>query len=385
MNKHRNYLSGVSVGMIAFGTLAVGLSAALPAVGAHADNGGGASVSTQVVKLTVENTIQLRITTLNGKPVGKDGKGIAAWSSNNDMGETKNQHNKLTFRTEIDTDYEMKIDGKTYKTGKSTAGKDVEIQFDLPAESNVGEHTIEIIAKGKDKKGEAVAASTLGKLNWTAVLPSVVPGEDDHKGDHGDTDHGGTDHKGGDSDHGNTDHGNTDHGNTDHGNKDHGNTDHGNTDHGNTDHGNTDHGNTEHKGGDSDSDSDSGSDNGGASSRRRGSNHRGGSASGDTDDNDNDGGNNGFGGSRRGDNNHRNRGNNDRGNRNDDNQRNHRGRGYGKNGRGYRAPNSGYFIINGQAYSKSTTALIIALIAAGAVAVTSRKLYIRELLGKNQK
>ena len=368
MNKHRNYLSGVSVGMIAFGTLAVGLSTALPAVGAHADNGGGASVSTQVVKLTVENTIQLRITTLNGKPVGKDGKGIAAWSSNNDMGETKNQHNKLTFRTEIDTDYEMKIDGKTYKTGKSTAGKDVEIQFDLPAESNVGEHRIEIIAKGKDKKGEAVSASTLGRLNWTAVLPSVVPGEDDHRGDHG-----------------NTDHGNTDHGNKDHGNTDHGNTDHGNKDHGNTDHGNTDYGNTEHKGGDSDSDSDSGSDNGGASSRRRGGNHRGGSASGDTDDNDNDGGNNGFGGSRRGDNNHRNRGNNDRGNRNDDNQRNHRGRGYGKNGRGYRAPNSGYFIINGQAYSKSTTALIIALIAAGAVAVTSRKLYIRELLGKNQK
>ena len=355
MNKHRNYLSGVSVGMIAFGTLAVGLSAALPAVGAHADNGGGASVSTQVVKLTVENTIQLRITTLNGKPVGKDGKGIAAWSSNNDMGETKNQHNKLTFRTEIDTDYEMKIDGKTYKTGKSTAGKDVEIQFDLPAESNVGEHTIEIIAKGKDKKGEAVAASTLGKLNWTAVLPSVVPGEDDHKGDHGDTDHGGTDHKGGDGDHGNTDHKG----------------------------GDSDHGSTEHKGGDGDSDSDV--DGGGASSRRRGGNHRGGSASGDTDDNDNDGGNNGFGGSRRGDNNHRNRGNNDRGNRNDDNQRNHRGRGYGKNGRGYRAPNSGYFIINGQAYSKSTTALIIALIAAGAVAVTSRKLYIRELLGKNQK
>ena len=33
MNKHRNYLSGVSVGMIAFGTLAVGLSTALPAVG----------------------------------------------------------------------------------------------------------------------------------------------------------------------------------------------------------------------------------------------------------------------------------------------------------------------------------------------------------------
>lgn len=383
MNKHRNYLSGVSVGMIAFGTLAVGLSAALPAVGAHADNGGGASVSTQVVKLTVENTIQLRITTLNGKPVGKDGKGIAAWSSNNDMGETKNQHNKLTFRTEIDTDYEMKIDGKTYKTGKSTAGKDVEIQFDLPAESNVGEHRIEIIAKGKDKKGEAVSASTLGRLNWTAVLPSVVPGEDDHRGDHGNTDHGNTDH--GNTDHGNTDHGNTDHGNKDHGNTDHGNTDHGNKDHGNTDHGNTDHGNTEHKGGDSDSDSDSGSDNGGASSRRRGGNHRGGSASGDTDDNDNDGGNNGFGGSRRGDNNHRNRGNNDRGNRNDDNQRNHRGRGYGKNGRGYRAPNSGYFIINGQAYSKSTTALIIALIAAGAVAVTSRKLYIRELLGKNQK
>ncbi len=378
MNKHRNYLSGVSVGMIAFGTLAVGLSTALPAVGAHADNGGGASVSTQVVKLTVENTIQLRITTLNGKPVGKDGKGIAAWSSNNDMGETKNQHNKLTFRTEIDTDYEMKIDGKTYKTGKSTAGKDVEIQFDLPAESNVGEHRIEIIAKGKDKKGEAVSASTLGRLNWTAVLPSVVPGEDDHRGDHGNTDHGNTDH-------GNTDHGNTDHGNKDHGNTDHGNTDHGNKDHGNTDHGNTDYGNTEHKGGDSDSDSDSGSDNGGASSRRRGGNHRGGSASGDTDDNDNDGGNNGFGGSRRGDNNHRNRGNNDRGNRNDDNQRNHRGRGYGKNGRGYRAPNSGYFIINGQAYSKSTTALIIALIAAGAVAVTSRKLYIRELLGKNQK
>lgn len=272
----RNYLKSVSVGVIALGTLAIGLTAVLPVASTNA--------ITQTINLNVENVIKLRVTSFNGKKLGKDNQGIFSWTQDNNAGETKNQRNKLTVTADVDADYEMKIDGKSVKQGKITAGKDSEIEFDLPDELGVGKHSVEFTAKGKDKQGDDVNATTKIVVNWTAVIPSVIPDWPDHTHAY---DQDNDNNNGNDANHAN---------------------------------------NGDNQGEDSQGD------------HNQGKGHH----------------------------------------------KNHRR--HGRNGRrGFRSPNTGYLMINGRAYSKSTIALVVALIAAGAIAITTRKVYARHLLSKKQK
>lgn len=285
----RNYLKSVSVGVITLGTLAIGLTAVLPMSVVRATD---ANALTQTVKLKVENAVKLRVTSFNGKKLGKDNQGIFSWTQDNNAGETKNQRNKLTVTADVDVDYEMKIDGKPVKQGKLVAGKDTEIEFDLPAELGVGKHAVEFIAKGKDKQGNDVNATTKITVNWTAVIPSVIPDYNDYSHEY-----------------------------------------------------------------DSDNDKDNnGNQNQGSQNNQNGQNGQNGK---------NDQGKNGQG---------------------DHNQSKSHDKNHRRNGRrGFRSPNTGYFMINGQAYSKSTIALVVALVAAGAIAITTRKVYARHLLSKKQK
>lgn len=285
----RNYLKSVSVGVIALGTLAIGLTAVLPLSVVRATD---ANALTQTVKLKVENAVKLRVTSFNGKKLGKDNQGIFSWTQDNNAGETKNQRNKLTVTADVDVDYEMKIDGKSVKQGKLAAGKDTEIEFDLPAELGVGKHAVEFVAKGKDKQGNDVNATTKITVNWTAVIPSVIPDYNDYSHEY-----------------------------------------------------------------DSDNDKDNnGNQNQGSQNNQNGQNGQNGK---------NDQGKNGQGDH----------------NQSKSHDKNHRRHGR----RGFRSPNTGYFMINGQAYSKSTIALVVALVAAGAIAITTRKVYARHLLSKKQK
>lgn len=291
----RNYLKSVSVGVIALGTLAIGLTAVLPMSVVRATD---ANAVTQTVKLKVENAVKLRVISFNGKKLGKDNQGIFSWTQDNNAGETKNQRNKLTVTADVDVDYEMKIDGKPVKQGKLAAGKDTEIEFDLPGELGVGKHAIEFIAKGKDKQGNDVNATTKITVNWTAVIPSVIPDYNDYSHEY-----------------------------------------------------------------DSDNDKDNDKDHNGSQ---------------------NQGGQNGQ--------NNQNSGNDQNGKNDENGQGNHslKSNDHYKNHRrnsrrGFRSPNTGYFMINGQAYSKSTIALVVALVAAGAIAITTRKVYARHLLSKKQK
>lgn len=298
----RNYLKSVSVGVIALGTLAIGLTAVLPMSVVRATD---ANAVTQTVKLKVENAVKLRVTSFNGNKLGKDNQGIFSWTQDNNAGETKNQRNKLTVTADVDVDYEMKIDGKSVKQGKLAAGKDTEIEFDLPAELGVGKHAVEFVAKGKDKHGNDVNATTKITVNWTAVIPSVIPDYNDYSHEY-----------------------------------------------------------------DSDNDKDNDKD-------HNGSQNQGGQNNQNGQNNENDqSGQNGQNGkndqSKNGQGDH---------NQSKSHDKNHRRHGR----RGFRSPNTGYFMINGQAYSKSTIALVVALVAAGAIAITTRKVYARHLLSKKQK
>lgn len=287
----RNYLKSVSAGVIALGTLAIGLTAVLPMSVVRATD---ANALTQTVKLKVENAVKLRVTSFNGNKLGKDNQGIFSWTQDNNAGETKNQRNKLTVTADVDVDYEMKIDGKPVKQGKLAAGKDTEIEFDLPAELGVGKHAVELIAKGKDKQGNDVNATTKITINWTAVIPSVIPDYNDYSHEYdsdNDKDHNGSQNQGGQNGQNNQNSGNDQNGKND----------------------------------------ENGQGNHSLKSNDHYKNHR----------------------------------------------RNSR--------RGFRSPNTGYFMINGQAYSKSTIALVVALVAAGAIAITTRKVYARHLLSKKQK
>ena len=289
----RNYLKSVSVGVIALGTLAIGLTAVLPVAGVNA--------ITQTVNLKVENVVKLRVTSFNGKRLGKDNQGIFSWTQDNNAGETKNQRNKLTVTADVDVDYEMKIDGKPVKQGKLVAGKDTEIEFDLPAELGVGKHAVEFIAKGKDKQGNDVNATTKITVNWTAVIPSVIPDYNDYSHEY-----------------------------------------------------------------DSDNDKDNnGNQNQGSQNNQNGQNNENDQSGQNGQNGKNDQGKNGQGDH----------------NQSKSHDKNHRRHGR----RGFRSPNTGYFMINGQAYSKSTIALVVALVAAGAIAITTRKVYARHLLSKKQK
>lgn len=294
----RNYLKSVSAGVIALGTLAIGLTAVLPLSVVRATD---ANALTQTVKLKVENAVKLRVTSFNGKKLGKDNQGIFSWTQDNNAGETKNQRNKLTVTADVDVDYEMKIDGKPVKQGKLAAGKDTEIEFDLPAELGVGKHAIEFTAKGKDKQGNDVNATTKITVNWTAVIPSVIPDYNDYSHEY-----------------------------------------------------------------DSDNDKDNnGNQNQGSQNNQNGQNN----------ENDQSGQN--------GQNGKNDQGKNGQGDRNQSKSHDKNHRRHGR--RGFRSPNTGYFMINGQAYSKSTIALVVALVAAGAIAITTRKVYARHLLSKKQK
>lgn len=294
----RNYLKSVSVGVIALGTLAIGLTAVLPLSVVRATD---ANALTQTVKLKVENAVKLRVTSFNGKKLGKDNQGIFSWTQDNNAGETKNQRNKLTVTADVDVDYEMKIDGKPVKQGKLAAGKDTEIEFDLPAELGVGKHAIEFTAKGKDKQGNDVNATTKITVNWTAVIPSVIPDYNDYSHEY-----------------------------------------------------------------DSDNDKDNnGNQNQGSQNNQNGQNNENDQSGQNGQNGKNDQGKNGQGDH----------------NQSKSHDKNHRRHGR----RGFRSPNTGYFMINGQAYSKSTIALVVALVAAGAIAITTRKVYARHLLSKKQK
>lgn len=294
----RNYLKSVSVGVIALGTLAIGLTAVLPMSVVRATD---ANALTQTVKLKVENAVKLRVTSFNGKKLGKDNQGIFSWTQDNNAGETKNQRNKLTVTADVDVDYEMKIDGKPVKQGKLAAGKDTEIEFDLPGELGVGKHAIEFIAKGKDKQGNDVNATTKITVNWTAVIPSVIPDYNDYSHEY-----------------------------------------------------------------DSDNDKDNnGNQNQGSQNNQNGQNNENDQSGQNGQNGKNDQGKNGQGDH----------------NQSKSHDKNHRRHGR----RGFRSPNTGYFMINGQAYSKSTIALVVALVAAGAIAITTRKVYARHLLSKKQK
>lgn len=294
----RNYLKSVSVGVIALGTLAIGLTAVLPMSVVRATD---ANALTQTVKLKVENAVKLRVTSFNGKKLGKDNQGIFSWTQDNNAGETKNQRNKLTVTADVDVDYEMKIDGKSVKQGKLAAGKDTEIEFDLPAELGVGKHAIEFTAKGKDKQGNDVNATTKITVNWTAVIPSVIPDYNDYSHEY-----------------------------------------------------------------DSDNDKDNnGNQNQGSQNNQNGQNNENDQSGQNGQNGKNDQGKNGQGDH----------------NQSKSHDKNHRRHGR----RGFRSPNTGYFMINGQAYSKSTIALVVALVAAGAIAITTRKVYARHLLSKKQK
>ncbi len=294
----RNYLKSVSVGVIALGTLAIGLTAVLPMSVVRATD---ANALTQTVKLKVENAVKLRVTSFNGKKLGKDNQGIFSWTQDNNAGETKNQRNKLTVTADVDVDYEMKIDGKPVKQGKLAAGKDTEIEFDLPAELGVGKHAIEFTAKGKDKQGNDVNATTKITVNWTAVIPSVIPDYNDYSHEY-----------------------------------------------------------------DSDNDKDNnGNQNQGSQNNQNGQNNENDQSGQNGQNGKNDQGKNGQGDH----------------NQSKSHDKNHRRHGR----RGFRSPNTGYFMINGQAYSKSTIALVVALVAAGAIAITTRKVYARHLLSKKQK
>ena len=294
----RNYLKSVSAGVIALGTLAIGLTAVLPLSVVRATD---ANALTQTVKLKVENAVKLRVTSFNGKKLGKDNQGIFSWTQDNNAGETKNQRNKLTVTADVDVDYEMKIDGKSVKQGKLAAGKDTEIEFDLPAELGVGKHAIEFTAKGKDKQGNDVNATTKITVNWTAVIPSVIPDYNDYSHEY-----------------------------------------------------------------DSDNDKDNnGNQNQGSQNNQNGQNNENDQSGQNGQNGKNDQGKNGQGDH----------------NQSKSHDKNHRRHGR----RGFRSPNTGYFMINGQAYSKSTIALVVALVAAGAIAITTRKVYARHLLSKKQK
>lgn len=294
----RNYLKSVSAGVIALGTLAIGLTAVLPLSVVRATD---ANALTQTVKLKVENAVKLRVTSFNGKKLGKDNQGIFSWTQDNNAGETKNQRNKLTVTADVDVDYEMKIDGKPVKQGKLAAGKDTEIEFDLPAELGVGKHAIEFTAKGKDKQDNDVNATTKITVNWTAVIPSVIPDYNDYSHEY-----------------------------------------------------------------DSDNDKDNnGNQNQGSQNNQNGQNNENDQSGQNGQNGKNDQGKNGQGDH----------------NQSKSHDKNHRRHGR----RGFRSPNAGYFMINGQAYSKSTIALVVALIAAGAIAITTRKVYARHLLSKKQK
>lgn len=294
----RNYLKSVSAGVIALGTLAIGLTAVLPMSVVRATD---ANALTQTVKLKVENAVKLRVTSFNGKKLGKDNQGIFSWTQDNNAGETKNQRNKLTVTADVDVDYEMKIDGKPVKQGKLAAGKDTEIEFDLPAELGVGKHAIEFTAKGKDKQGNDVNATTKITVNWTAVIPSVIPDYNDYSHEY-----------------------------------------------------------------DSDNDKDNnGNQNQGSQNNQNGQNNENDQSGQNGQNGKNDQGKNGQGDH----------------NQSKSHDKNHRRHGR----RGFRSPNTGYFMINGQAYSKSTIALVVALVAAGAIAITTRKVYARHLLSKKQK
>ena len=294
----RNYLKSVSVGVIALGTLAIGLTAVLPMSVVRATD---ANALTQTVKLKVENAVKLRVTSFNGKKLGKDNQGIFSWTQDNNAGETKNQRNKLTVTADVDVDYEMKIDGKPVKQGKLAAGKDTEIEFDLPAELGVGKHAVEFIAKGKDKQGNDVNATTKITISWTAVIPSVIPDYNDYSHEY-----------------------------------------------------------------DSDNDKDNnGNQNQGSQNNQNGQNNENDQSGQNGQNGKNDQGKNGQGDH----------------NQSKSHDKNHRRHGR----RGFRSPNTGYFMINGQAYSKSTIALVVALVAAGAIAITTRKVYARHLLSKKQK
>lgn len=297
----RNYLKSVSVGVIALGTLAIGLTAVLPMSVVRATD---ANAVTQTVKLKVENAVKLRVTSFNGNKLGKDNQGIFSWTQDNNAGETKNQRNKLTVTADVDVDYEMKIDGKSVKQGKLAAGKDTEIEFDLPAELGVGKHAVELIAKGKDKQGNDVNATTKITINWTAVIPSVIPDYNDYSHEY-----------------------------------------------------------------DSDNDKDNDKDHNG-SQNQGGQNGQSGQ---DGQNNQNSGNDQNGKNDENGQGNHSLKSN--------DHYKNHRR----NSRRGFRSPNTGYFMINGQAYSKSTIALVVALVAAGAIAITTRKVYARHLLSKKQK
>lgn len=297
----RNYLKSVSVGVIALGTLAIGLTAVLPMSVVRATD---ANAVTQTVKLKVENAVKLRVTSFNGKKLGKDNQGIFSWTQDNNAGETKNQRNKLTVTADVDVDYEMKIDGKSVKQGKLAAGKDTEIEFDLPAELGIGKHAVELIAKGKDKQGNDVNATTKITINWTAVIPSVIPDYNDYSHEY-----------------------------------------------------------------DSDNDKDNDKDHNG-SQNQGGQNGQSGQ---DGQNNQNSGNDQNGKNDENGQGNHSLKSN--------DHYKNHRR----NSRRGFRSPNTGYFMINGQAYSKSTIALVVALVAAGAIAITTRKVYARHLLSKKQK
>lgn len=294
----RNYLKSVSAGVIALGTLAIGLTAVLPLSVVRATD---ANALTQTVKLKVENAVKLRVTSFNGKKLGKDNQGIFSWTQDNNAGETKNQRNKLTVTADVDVDYEMKIDGKPVKQGKLAAGKDTEIEFDLPAELGIGKHAIEFTAKGKDKQGNDVNATTKITVNWTAVIPSVIPDYNDYSHEY-----------------------------------------------------------------DSDNDKDNnGNQNQGSQNNQNGQNNENDQSGQNGQNGKNDQGKNGQGDH----------------NQSKSHDKNHRRHGR----RGFRSPNAGYFMINGQAYSKSTIALVVALVAAGAIAITTRKVYARHLLSKKQK
>lgn len=294
----RNYLKSVSAGVIALGTLAIGLTAVLPLSVVRATD---ANALTQTVKLKVENAVKLRVTSFNGKKLGKDNQGIFSWTQDNNAGETKNQRNKLTVTADVDVDYEMKIDGKSVKQGKLTAGKDTEIEFDLPAELGVGKHAVEFVAKGKDKQGNDVNATTKITVNWTAVIPSVIPDYNDYSHEY---------------------------------------------------------------------DSDNDKDNNGNQNQSSQNNQNG-----QNNENDQSGQN--------GQNGKNDQGKNGQGDHNQSKSHDKNHRRHGR--RGFRSPNTGYFMINGQAYSKSTIALVVALVAAGAIAITTRKVYARHLLSKKQK
>lgn len=297
----RNYLKSISVGVIALGTLAIGLTAVLPMSVVRATD---ANAVTQTVKLKVENAVKLRVTSFNGNKLGKDNQGIFSWTQDNNAGETKNQRNKLTVTADVDVDYEMKIDGKSVKQGKLAAGKDTEIEFDLPAELGVGKHAVELIAKGKDKQGNDVNATTKITINWTAVIPSVIPDYNDYSHEY-----------------------------------------------------------------DSDNDKDNDKDHNG-SQNQGGQNGQSGQ---DGQNNQNSGNDQNGKNDENGQGNHSLKSN--------DHYKNHRR----NSRRGFRSLNTGYFMINGQAYSKSTIALVVALVAAGAIAITTRKVYARHLLSKKQK